>query len=53
MMATAHLVAAGRPIRLRYALGWYAGRTSPKAITKAIADRMALLKNGPRFPNAS
>ena len=26
MMATAHLVAAGRPIRLRYALGWYAGR---------------------------
>ena len=25
-MATAHLVAAGRPIRLRYALGWYAGR---------------------------
>ena len=26
MMASAHLVAAGRPIRLRYALGWYAGR---------------------------
>lgn len=28
MMASAHLVAAGRPIRLRYALGWYAGRAA-------------------------